>query len=108
LDDRQPVTIEGGSTTVVAVRESLDRTTGDQLVRSVEHAVHEGAERVEVDLLAVTTYTEQGAESLRSCRDAGAALTDGLHFRTAPGAGQEALLSAFSEFDLQDGTTDPA
>jgi hypothetical protein len=73
----------------------LDAATGSALDRSVAAAVAEGALRVDIDLCALTGYTEGGASALESCRRYCRQLAEGLHYVTAAGPGTDAFLSAF-------------
>ena len=59
--------------------------------------VLDGATRIDIDLLGVTGSTPEGARSLVGPAASSGRLADGLHFRTGPGAGQEALLEAFAD-----------
>ena len=82
---------------VVEVRGCLYAAAGKSLLNAVRRAVAEGATRVDVDLTAIDEFTPDGAAALLVCRDAGGGLRDGLHYRTEPGPGQDALLSAYAD-----------
>jgi hypothetical protein len=80
---------------VLAVQGCLDDSTGKELVQTAAAAVGGQAVRVDIDLSACTGYTEEGAGSLVTCHELCGDLPDGLHYRTTPGPGQEALLAAY-------------
>ena len=58
-----------------------------------------GPSRIDVDLRALESYTDAGARALVGCRDLGAKLPEGLHYRTGRGPGREALLAAYTDVD---------
>jgi hypothetical protein len=84
---------------VLAVEGYLDVRKGEALVKSAAAAVDDQTSRLDIDLSACTGYTEEGAGSLVACREVCADLPDGLHYRTTPGPGQEALLVAYQGAD---------
>jgi hypothetical protein len=105
----RPAVQRSGSLVTMVVTGQLDANAGIELLACLQAEV-ESAERVDIDLLGVTGSSPEGARSLRRARTMLASrLTEGLHFRTGPGPGQEALLEAFSheEDDADDGG-DPA
>ena len=73
----------------------LDKDAGEALVGALARYVEAGANRVDVDLAGVTSYSREGAGALARCREVCAALGEGLHFRTEGGPGQQAVLTAF-------------
>jgi hypothetical protein len=89
---------EGGLVTI-AIEGALDQTAGGALVDSLRHELDRGPVRVSIDLTALASFTEEGATSLATCHSLGSGLPEGLHFRTEPGPGQEALLVAFAADD---------
>jgi hypothetical protein len=91
---------------VLAVEGYLDETTGEELVKSTAAAVEEQTARLDIDLSACTGYTDEGAGSLVACRELCSDLPDGLHYRTTPGPGQEALLSAYQDAEEGAGAVD--
>jgi ABC-type transporter Mla MlaB component len=88
-----------GSTVVIAVAGELDVTTGEALIDAAEAAVATGPSRLDIDLRALQQFDEAGAGALASCRELGAKLAEGLHYRTGRGPGRDALLAAYSELD---------
>jgi hypothetical protein len=91
-----PAVQRTGSVVTIAVTGQLDANAGVELLASLRDEV-ESASRIDIDLLGVTGSTPEGARSLRRARSIAGRLTDGLHFRTGPGAGQEALLEGFAD-----------
>jgi hypothetical protein len=55
--------------------------------------------RIDVDLRALDSFTDAGARALVGCRELGARLPEGLHYRTGRGPGREALLAAYTDAD---------
>jgi STAS domain len=101
-DDEDPTSIRVAterSTVVIAVAGELDITTGDALIDAAEAAVATGPSRLDIDLRALESFDEAGAVALVSCRELGARLAEGLHYRTGRGPGRDALLAAYSEMD---------
>lgn len=92
------VTTEG-TTVVIAVEQCLDRIAGDALLDAAAAAVATGPSRLDIDLRALESYTDDGARSLVSCRSLGAHLAEGLHYRTGRGPGRDALLAAYADAD---------
>jgi hypothetical protein len=84
---------------VLAVQGCLDGSTGEELVKTAAAAVDDQTARLDIDLSACTGYTEEGAGSLVACHELCGDLPDGLHYRTTPGPGQEALLAAYHGAD---------
>jgi hypothetical protein len=84
------------SLVTILVSGTLDANGGVELLAALQ-AELDGATRLDIDLLGVTGSTPEGARSLLRARSFSARLTGGLHFRTGPGAGQDALLEAFAE-----------
>lgn len=85
--------VEG--TVVLSVAGCLDGDAGAALLAALDAALEVSPERVEVDLAAVDDFTEDGLDALQGCREASFRLTEGMHFRTVAGPGQQAFLSAF-------------
>jgi hypothetical protein len=81
---------------VIAVSGCLDAEVGAALVRAAREAAGDGTTRVDIDLQQLEAYTAEGAASLVACRTVGDGLADGLHYRTGPGAGRDALLAAYA------------
>ena len=92
------VTTEGG-TVVLAVVRCLDEAAGGALLDAAAAAVDAGPSRIDVDLRALDSYTDAGARALVGCRDLGARLPEGLHYRTGRGPGRDALLAAYTDTD---------
>ena len=101
-----PAVQRAGSVVTVVVTGLLDANAGVELLATLQ-AELDAASRVDIDLLGVTGSNPEGARSLRRARTLSGRLTDGLHFRTGPGAGQEALLEAFAEDDEPDADAPP-
>jgi hypothetical protein len=100
-DERPPIDVtKDGDTVVLAVVRCLDEAAGGALLDAASAAVDGGPSRIDVDLRALDSYTDAGARALVSCRDLGARLPEGLHYRTGRGPGREALLSAYTDADL--------
>ncbi len=100
-DDRPPIdVIQAGDTVVLAVIRCLDEAAGGALVDAASAAVDSGPSRIDVDLRALDSFTDAGARALVSCRDLGARLPEGLHYRTGRGPGREALLAAYTDAGL--------
>lgn len=99
--ERPPIdVIQEGDTVVLAVVCCLDEAAGGALVDAASAAVDSGPSRIDVDLRSLDSYTDAGARALVSCRDLGARLPEGLHYRTGRGPGREALLAAYTDADL--------
>jgi hypothetical protein len=86
-----------GRTLVLRLGFRLDDDTGVALLEATRAAAASGAERLDIDLRSVQFFTPAGAAALVECRDIGADLPDGLHYRTGKGPGQDALLSAYAD-----------
>jgi len=85
-----------GTVVVVALQGHLDHDAGTTLVEVARAAAVGEVTRLDVDLREVTSFDEAGANSLVACRSVGAALAEGLHYRTGLGAGRQALLAAYA------------
>lgn len=93
-----PVELERADGAVVlTIRGRLDAAAGAAVVKAASDAAADGATRIDIDLCAVTDFTEEGARWLHRCRRLSDALPGGLHYRTGRGPGQEALLVAYAE-----------
>ena len=91
-----PVRVDAdGPVVAISVHGPLDDATGLALVDVTRAALENSPERIDIDLRAVLSHTDSGAAALVACRDLGASLPDGLHYRTATGPGGDALLAAF-------------
>jgi hypothetical protein len=90
-----------GRTLVLRLGFRLDDAMGVALLEAARAAAASGAERLDIDLRSVQFFTPGGAAALVECRDIGAGLPAGLHYRTGKGPGQEALLSAYAEHTEQ-------
>ncbi|MBA2283555.1 MAG: hypothetical protein M3527_05425 [Actinomycetota bacterium] len=107
-----PPTIEGlagqvrvsrdGGVVTIALHGRLDAHAGLELLAALQEELEGGADRIDVDLLAVDDWSPEGARALRRCRRLAHGLTDGLHYRTAAGAGHQALLDAYNDDDPDD------
>jgi len=99
-EPEQSVDVQVDETGVVlTVQGCLDDAAGEELVKTAAAAIDDETARLDIDLSALTGYTDEGAESLVTCRELCSELPDGLHYRTTQGPGQEALLAAYSEVD---------
>ncbi len=85
----------------LSIHGRLDGATGRILAGALQAALDPAPQRLDIDLRHVEGFTAQGARALRTCRDLGAALAGGVHYRTDGGAGGDALLSAY------EGTAEP-
>ncbi len=79
----------------LTIRGRLDGATGRNLADATRAALEPTPERLDIDLREVNGFTPMGANALLQCRDLGAALVDGVHYRTDGGAGGDALLIAY-------------
>lgn len=101
VQTRSPIDITTeGTTVVLAVVRCLDEAAGGALLDAASAAVVAGpTRRIEVDLRALDSFTDAGARALVGCRDLGAKLPEGLHYRTGRGPGRDALLAAYTDED---------
>ena len=84
---------------VLTIHGCLDAAVGKSLLEHAAAAVDADTARLDIDLHALTGFTDDGAGSLVTCRDLCAGLPDGLHYRTGQGPGAEALLAAYADRD---------
>lgn len=95
---RSPIDVTTeGRTVVLAVVRCLDEAAGGALLDAASAAVDAGPNRIDVDLRALDSYTDAGAQALVGCRDLGARLPEGLHYRTGRGPGRDALMAAYTD-----------
>ena len=94
---RAPVTVrtEPGAV-VLEVADLLDAGTGAALLAAAEAATAKDPQRVDIDLTALRSWTQEGATALVQCREVCSDLPEGLHYRTGRGPGRAALLAAYS------------
>jgi hypothetical protein len=92
------ITTQGG-TVVLSVVRCLDEAAGGALLEAASAALDTGPSRIEVDLRSLDSFTDAGARALVGCRDLGAKLPEGLHYRTGSGPGRDALLAAYTDHD---------
>jgi hypothetical protein len=90
------VTTEG-TTVVLAVVRCLDEAAGGALLDAASAALDAQPTRIDVDLRSLDSFTDAGARALVGCRDLGAKLPGGLHYRTGRGPGRDALLAAYTD-----------
>jgi len=83
--------------TTISLHGRLDANTGVELLAALQGELDSSPPRVDLDLLGVETWTPEGARSLRRARSLAQGLPAGLHYRTAAGAGHEALLAAYED-----------
>jgi hypothetical protein len=94
---RTPVTVHADAGTIVLeLSDLLDGGTGAALVAAAEAAVTTAPQRVDIDLTALRSWTQDGAAALVACRAVCSDLPDGLHYRTGRGPGRAALLAAYT------------
>lgn len=93
------VTTEG-RTVVLAVARRLDEAAGGALLDAASAALDGRADRIDVDLRAIESFTDAGARALVGCRDLSARLPEGLHYRLGKGAGRDALMAAYNDADV--------
>jgi hypothetical protein len=94
------VRVEGdgaGATVTISVSGCLDAVAGNALLDTVRAELDRGPSRIDVDLVQLVSFTEQGAAALAALRVLGTGLVDGLHYRTEAGAGGDAVLAAFAQ-----------
>jgi len=89
-------------TVTIALTGRLDANAGVELLATLLARLDDGATRVDIDLLGIEGWSPEGARALRRCRRLARNLTGGLHYRTGPGAGHDALLEAFAGEDDDD------
>ncbi|MBA2496320.1 MAG: hypothetical protein H0V33_04360 [Acidimicrobiia bacterium] len=80
----------------ISLHGRLDGGVGHLILKALWSAIERGAARVDLDLLAVRSWTEAGAAVLARCRTLAAGRPVGLRFRTTAGPGHDALLFAFT------------
>ena len=101
--------VEGTVTITLGGR--LDANAGIELLAALQAHLDGGAARIDIDLLGLDDWNPEGARALRRCRRLAQNLPGGLHYRTGPGAGHDALLEAFADDDddqTDDVVSDPA
>ncbi len=97
VSGRVPVTVRtDGGAVVLELSDLLDADTGEALVAAAEAALTTEPERVDIDLRALRSWTQDGVRSLVRCRAVCGDLPDGLHYRSGRGPGRAALLAAYS------------
>lgn len=84
-----------GAVILLSLHGHLDGDAGRILLEAVNAAAAHDADRLDVDVRAVTSFTADGAAALAACRELGAQLPQGLHYRTGQGPGRDALLAAY-------------
>jgi hypothetical protein len=87
---------------VLAVVGCLDGEAGLHLMADVKRALAAGAGRIDVELCAVTDFTQAGTAALAACRQLAARAGDHpagveVHYRTNRGPGRDAMLAAFAQ-----------
>ena len=87
--------VEG--TVTIALGGRLDANAGVELLAALQAHLDGGASRIDIDLLGLDDWSPEGARALRRCRRLAQNLSGGLHYRTGPGAGHDALLEAFAD-----------
>jgi hypothetical protein len=98
---RSPIDVTTeGTTVVLAVVRCLDEAAGGALLDAASAALDSQPTRIDVDLRALDSFTDAGARALVGCRDLGAKLPGGLHYRTGRGPGRDALLAAYTDHEV--------
>lgn len=96
-DPRTPVTVRAeGTAVVLELGELLDEAIGAALVHAATAALAAEPERLDIDLRALQSWTQDGARALVRCREICGDLPGGLHYRTGRGPGRAALLAAYT------------
>ena len=90
----------------ITLQGRLDANAGVELLASLQAHLDAGAGRVDIDLLGIDDWSPEGARALRRCRTLAGNLPGGLHYRTGPGAGHDALLEAFALEDDDEASED--
>jgi hypothetical protein len=89
--------LSDGLIVTITLTGELDEVAGSALLDTVRHELDRAPTRIDIDLSALISFTDDGALALSECRELGAGLPGGLHYRTEGGAGQGALLAAFTD-----------
>lgn len=84
------------SAVVLELSDLLDAGAGDALVAAAEAALLTDPQRVDIDLRALQSWTQDGVVALVRCRAICGDLPEGLHYRTGRGPGRAALLAAYT------------
>ncbi|MEO7556723.1 MAG: hypothetical protein ABIV94_09000 [Acidimicrobiales bacterium] len=85
-----------GATVTIRVGPTLDAVTAAELMRILRAELDLAPARIDLDLGALDEFNDAGLRALAACQTLGADVPGGLHFRTDGGAGQDALLAAFT------------
>lgn len=85
-----------GATVTISLTGDLDGVAGGALLDTVRHELDRAPARIDIDLGGLSGFTDEGSAALAECKAVAAGLADGLHYCTEGGAGQGALLAAFS------------
>lgn len=85
-----------GTTVTISLTGDLDGVAGGALLDTVRHELDRGPTRIDIDLAGLSGFTDAGSAALAECKSVATGLADGLHYYTEGGAGQGALLAAFS------------
>lgn len=91
----RPGASRGASAVTIVLTGHLDAHAGVELLAGLQAELEPSVTRIDIDLLGLTGWTPEGARALRRAHSLSSRLTDGLHFRTGPGAGHDALLEAY-------------
>jgi anti-anti-sigma regulatory factor len=82
---------------VIQLRGDLDGSACELVLRAVTAALKAGTDRVQVDLTAVSSFTDEGAVALTACRRLAPRLRRGLSFSVRGGTGAKALLASLRQ-----------
>jgi len=86
-----------GDLVTITITGELDSIAGQALLDTMRHELDRGPARIDIDLSGLISFTDGGTGALAECRDLSSRLAGGLHYRTEGGAGQSALLAAFTD-----------
>ncbi len=89
-----------GSIVTIRLTGELDAVAGRALLDTVRHELDRGPSRIDIDLVGLLAFNDDGAAALAEARALCAGLAEGLHYRTDGGAGQDAVLAAFADEEL--------
>lgn len=92
--DADVVDLDG--TAALALTGTLDAAAGTDLCTALARLIAGGTTRVDLDLRDVTGFDEDGVAALAACHALAPQLADGLHYRTGPGPGRDALLASYA------------
>lgn len=97
-----PITVsvdspDGLRVVTVTIEEELDASAARALIDVAQTVIAHGIDRFDIDLRALSSFTQAGAAALVTCRELCRSLPHGLHYRTGTGPGRDALLAAYEQ-----------